>query len=106
MADSVEQFFSELQGKIDTNKTAGMNQTYQFNIEGDGGGSWYVKLTDGQPEVAAGQAESPNITLTADAANWLDIATGKMNGQTAFLTGKLKIQGDMSLAMKLQSILG
>jgi putative sterol carrier protein len=106
MADSVEQFFSELQGKIDPAKTAGMNQTYQFNIEGDGGGNWYVKLTDGQPEVVQGVSDSPNITLTADASNWLDIATGKMNGQTAFLTGKLKIQGDMSLAMKLQSIIG
>ena len=106
MADSVEQFFNELQDKINPANTAGMNQTYQFNIEGEGGGNWYITFTDGQPEVVQGVAESPNITLTADAANWLDVATGKMNGQTAFLTGKLKIQGDMSLAMKLQSILG
>jgi len=106
MADSVEQFFNELQGHINTANTVGMNQTFQFNIEGEGGGNWYVAFTDGQPEVVQGTADSPNITLTCDSANWLDIATGKMNGQTAFLTGKLKIQGDMSLAMKLQSVIG
>ena len=103
---TVTEFFEGLQAKIDPNKIAGMNATYQFNITGDGGGEWYVKLSDGQPEVKPGQAETPNITLTATAENWLDIGSGKLSGQTAFLTGKLKIQGDMSLAMKLQSILG
>jgi putative sterol carrier protein len=36
--------------------------------------------------------------------NFVNLLTGKLNGQTAFLTGKLKIQGDMTLAMKLQSV--
>jgi len=104
MADTVEGFFAELNDKVDPSKAAGMNATFQFDITGDGGGQWYVKFTDGQPEIAQGTAENPNITMTADAENWLKIAKGELGGQTAFLTGKLKIKGDMSLAMKLQSV--
>jgi len=99
------EYFNGLEQRIDTSKTAGMNSTFQFHIEGEDGGKWYIKLTDGQPEVSEGEAENPNIVLTCDSQNWIDIVTGKMSGQTAFLTGKLKIQGDMSLAMKLQSLI-
>lgn len=106
MAATVQEFFANLESRIDPKKTAGMNCTYQFNITGEGGGDWYVVLADGQPSVHEGTAENPNITLTADSANWLDIVNGKSSGQMAFLTGKLKIKGDMALAMKLQSLLG
>jgi putative sterol carrier protein len=99
-------FFTELPGKIDSSKIAGMNATYQFIITGDNGGEWYVKLADGKADVGTGKADAPNITITVSDENWLSIVSGKLSGQTAFLTGKLKIQGDMSLAMKLQNILG
>ena len=104
MADTVAGFFSELQGKVDPAKTAGMTATYQFDITGDGGGTWHAVIADGSATVSEGPAENPSITLTATDENWLNIVTGKLSGQTAFLTGKLKIKGDMSLAMKLQSV--
>ena len=104
MADSVAGFFAELSGKVDPTKIGGMNVTYQFDIQGEAGGQWYVKIADGKAEVTQGVSESPSITLTASDENWLKIVTGQLSGQTAFLTGKLKIKGDMSLAMKLQSV--
>lgn len=106
MADTVEQFFTELPSKVNPAKVAGMNAVFQFNITGDGGGDWSVKIADGKAEVNKGAAAAPNITLTSTDENWLSIVNGKTSGQTAFLTGKLKIQGDMSLAMKLQSVIG
>ncbi|MCL4692852.1 MAG: SCP2 sterol-binding domain-containing protein, partial [Candidatus Hydrogenedentes bacterium] len=48
--------------------------------------------------------ENPSITLTASDEDWMKIVSGQLSGQTAFLTGKLKIKGDVSLAMKLQSV--
>jgi len=102
MAESIQEFFNNL--KIDPKKTAGMNATYQFVAAGDGGGNWYVKITNGDTQVVEGMADSPTIVLTAASADWLDMMNGKMNGTTAFLTGKLKIQGDVSLAMKLESL--
>lgn len=106
MADTCSEFFSGLQESIDPEKVKGIDATYQWDITGDGGGKWYAKLSDSGVEVSEGEAESPSITLTVEAQNWMDIVNGKLNGQMAFLTGKLKIKGDMTLAMKLQSITG
>ncbi len=97
-------FFDQVVEKVDKDKVQGMNAVYQFNITGDGGGEWNVGLADGAVTAGAGTADSPSITLTMDAADFMDLIAGKLNGQTAFLTGKLKIQGDMTLAMKLQSV--
>ncbi len=101
---TVAEFFDQVAAKVDKSKIAGMNAVYQFNITEEGGGEWNVKVADGELSVAQGTAENPSIVLTMKAADFLDLIAGKLNGQTAFLTGKLKIQGDMTLAMKLQSV--
>jgi len=102
----VANFFNELPNRINKDKIAGMNATYQFDITGDNGGKWAVKLQDGTAEVTEGEVEDSNITITATDEDWMKIVKGELAGQTAFLTGKLKIKGDMSLAMKLQNLLG
>jgi putative sterol carrier protein len=104
MPNTIQEFFDALPGKIDPARLAGMNATFQFCASGDGGGDWNVKIADGKAAIAAGKADSPTIVLTAAAADWLALMNGQMNGQTAFITGKLKIQGDMTLAMKLESL--
>jgi len=104
MPESFQDFFNGLENRIDAKKVTGMNATYQFVATGDNGGEYYVKLANGAPEVVQGHADSPTIVLTAAANDWQAIMNRQMNGQTAFLTGKLKIQGDVTLAMKLESI--
>ena len=104
MAEAVKDFFDGLKEKVDPSKVAGLNATFQFDITGDGGGQWNVKLADGQVEIAEGTAEDASITMTAAVEDWLKIVSGELGGQAAFLTGKLKIKGDMTLAMKLQSV--
>ena len=104
MANTIQEFFDALPGKIDPARLTGMTATFQFVASGDGGGDWNVKIADGKADIAQGKADSPTIVLTAAAADWLALMNGQMNGQTAFITGKLKIQGDMTLAMKLESL--
>ena len=109
MAETVEtvaEFFSGLKDRVDPEKVKDINATYQWDITGDDGGKWNVKLGEGDVEVKEGEATDPNITITVASGDWLDIVNGKLNGQMAFMTGKLKIQGDMALALKLQSITG
>ena len=92
-----------LKAKPDVNK---INSSYQFAITGEGGGDWFVDLTKPGGSVAAGKLENPGVTITMSAKDFVDLVTGKLNGQMAFMQGKLKIKGDMSLALKLQQILG
>ena len=106
MAETAAEFFGGMKANLDPEKIKGIDATYQWDITGDNGGKWYAKFSEGEIEVDEGEAENPNITITVSSENWMDIVNGKLNGQMAFLTGKLKIQGDMSLAMKLQSLTG
>ena len=100
--------FAEVKARLadDPSKVAGINAVYQFNISGDAGGNWYVDLTGDTPVVNEGEHENPNCTIVTDADTFVGVATGTINGQMAFMTGKLKIKGDMGLALKLQKILG
>ncbi len=83
-----------------------INNAYQFEITGDGGGSWVVDLTKTADFVSAGSIDEPGVTVTMTAKDFVALVEGKLNGQMAFMSGKLKIKGDMSLALKLQQILG
>ncbi len=83
---------------------AKINALYQFNISGPEGGSWSVDCTAGG-KISAGTAQGARCTVAATDKDFLAIVNGKLNPQMAFMSGKLRIQGDMGLAMKLQQIL-
>lgn len=88
-----------------TAKNKGVNGVFQFDISGDDPMEFFFKLDDGAPTVGEGAADSPSITISMAAADFKDMVDGKLNGTMAFMSGKLKIKGDMSLAMKLESII-
>jgi putative sterol carrier protein len=84
---------------------AKINSVYQFNISGPGGGQWAVDCTKPGGSVEAGASPAAKCTVSCTDQDFLSIVNGKLNPQMAFMSGKLKIQGDMGLAMKLQQIL-
>lgn len=78
----------------------------QFNVTGDGGGNWYIELKGAEGGgVKEGSHESPTTTFTVDAADWLSVVQRKTDPQMLFMSGKLKVAGDMSLAMRLQQVM-
>jgi hypothetical protein len=84
---------------------AKINAVYQFNISGPGGGSWSVDCTAPGGAIAPGTSAEARCTVAMTDADFINVVNGKLNPQMAFMSGKLKIQGDMGLAMKLQQIL-
>ena len=82
----------------------GLNAVYQFDLSGDGGGKWHVIINNDTCQVNEGAAASPSITISMTAQDYLDMLSGKLNGQMAFMTGKLRIAGDMGLALRMQSL--
>jgi putative sterol carrier protein len=82
-------------------KAVGVNAVIQYILTGDEGGDWIVTIKDGVCSVEPGKAEAPKMTLTADANDFRDVLLGKVNGMQYFMQGKLKLAGDLNLAMKL-----
>ncbi len=95
------EFFDSLPSRVDPARTAGVNKSYIFDIEG--AGVWKVDVTDAGVEVTEGGGDA-DVTIHASEETFRAIADGKQNPTTAFMTGKLKVDGDMSAAMKLQKL--
>jgi len=98
---SVREFFEGLEARTDPSKTEGMNNSYVFDIEN--AGTWTVRVTEGHVKVSEG-AEDADATITASDATFEKIASGDLNPTTAYMTGKLKLKGDLGAAMKLQKL--
>ncbi len=101
---SVADFFEAIPATFNKEATKGLEAVYQYEITGDGGGNWWVEIRDGEVVVSQGEHDAPGITITIDAKDYIDIIEGKLNEQMAFMSGKMKIKGDMNLAMKMKSI--
>src|SRR5919204_2017039 len=101
MAESVREFFENLPSRADASKTAGMNNTYVFDI--DGAGTWTVAVRDGRIDVTEGAGDG-DCTISTSAENFQRILSGDQNPTTAYMTGKLKVKGDIGAAMKLQKL--
>jgi putative sterol carrier protein len=80
---------------------------YLFVVKtGDKEAHWTVDLKNGTGSVSAGKTvEKPDCTLTLGEAELVQLLTGKLNPQQAFMKGKLKIAGNMGIATKLTEVL-
>lgn len=92
-----------LQDKAEKNKN--INATFQFDIGGDDPLAFHITLENGVPTMGLGTNDKANLTVSMTAAHFKEMVEGKLNGVTAFMSGKIKIKGDMALAMKLENIL-
>jgi putative sterol carrier protein len=104
MMPTVSETFDAMASRFKADRAAGTNAVIQYDISGEGGGTWHAVIKDGACTVAAGAGTNPSLTLQMAAPDWLDMTAGKANGQMLFMSGKLKLKGDMGLAMKLGSI--
>ncbi len=101
MSEAVNEFFAALPSRVDPGKTAGMNNSYVFDIED--AGTWTVKVADGGVTVDEGDTGG-DCTISTSAEVFERIVRGEQNPTAAYMSGKLKIKGDMGAAMKLQKL--
>jgi putative sterol carrier protein len=101
MAGSPREFFETLETRIDPARAAGLNASYLFEI--DGAGTWLVEVDDGKVSVSENGGEA-DTTISTSADTFMRIANGDQNPTSAYMSGKLKVNGDLGQAMKLQKL--
>jgi len=102
---TISDLMSRMPGAIIPEKAAGVDAVVHFKFSGDDAGEWNATIKDGKCEVARGiPRKQPTLTLTADSADFAKIFAGEIDGMQAFMQGKIKLAGDLGLAMKLMQM--
>jgi len=98
---TVREFFEALPSRFRPDAAEGVSAVYQFDLSGEAGGQYQLHVADRSCRVCDGLHASPNVTLSMAGEDCIAILEGKLNGVSALLSGRLKIDGDMGLAMRL-----
>ncbi|KAF7994823.1 hypothetical protein HCN44_004295 [Aphidius gifuensis] len=102
----IENIFKAIKANISPELVKKTAAVYQFNLTGDESGTWFIDLKNGNGSFGKGQpSQSPDATLTMDSKNFFGMFTGKLKPSTAFMMGKLKIDGNLQTAMKLEKLM-
>ena len=100
----LEKVFDGMAGSFSPEKAAGQQAVVQYEITApDGSHEYAMRIADGRCEIDKGRAESPRVTIRMALADFLGLITGKLNGMQLFMTGKLKVSGDLFFAQTYQS---
>jgi putative sterol carrier protein len=101
---TVAETFEAMPALFNPVAAAGLNKTLQWNISGDQAGVYAFKINNGTCELIPGGVEKPDVTFTISDKDWLSLTEGKLDAQSAFFSGQLKIAGDMGLALRVPQI--
>ena len=101
MYENPRQFFEEAKARIDPARTVGKRMSYRFDIEG--AGSWHVDVDDGKVRVEESDADAECV-IRASEETFLKVVSGQQSPTSAYMTGKVKVQGDVGLAMRLREL--
>jgi putative sterol carrier protein len=99
---SAQEYFETLDQRFKADGSKGVKAIYQFNL--DPSGTWHVAVDDGSFTVHEGASDSPTTTFIMKGDDYVAMVNGDLNGQMAFMTGKMKIKGAIPMAMKLKQI--
>jgi len=102
MPITVEELMKRMPDAFLADKAEGVDAVIQFHL-GEAG-DWICTIRDQKCTAEAGTTDSPNLTLTAEAGDYIDMITGKLNPMTAIATKKIILKGDLNLAMKYMNL--
>lgn len=98
---TVCELFETLPSRFRSDAADGVSAVYQFDLSGEGGGQYQLHVADRSCRVSGGVHPSPNVTLSMAGKDCIAVLEGQLSGMSALLSGRLKIEGDMGLAMRL-----
>jgi putative sterol carrier protein len=102
---TVKEVFEGMEKGFDKEEAGDWEAIIQYAVEGDGGGNWVMSVKDGACSVVEGTNDAATATLETDAETWIGIADGSVEPTSAFMMGKIRIQGNMGDVMKAQKVI-
>jgi len=104
---TIAELFENLKAKIAANpaKIANLKASYQFELTGEGGGTYHATFDNGSYEIGEGPLPNAGCTITISVSDFFALLERRLNPMAAFMSGKLKVRGDMGMAMKLQQLM-
>jgi putative sterol carrier protein len=101
---TLQQIFAGMQDAFKPEKAAGVNAVIQYDIALNGETKqWSVNIADGKCETSEGASENPRITLQVNLPDFMRLIFNQADGTQLFMSGKLKLKGDMMFAMQMQN---
>src|SRR5438105_4911729 len=98
---SCQEYFDTVQERFLPEHAGGVHATFVYELDGDDGGTWTVKIDEGKISVERGAVSEPTVTYKMKASDYVQLANGDLNGAKAFLTRKLKVGGSIQMAQKM-----
>ncbi len=103
MSVTAQDIFSGMKENFNEDAAAGVSATIAYELSGDFGGVWTLRVQDGALQVDEGlPSGNVDATVRMDASDFVKVATGELNPMTAFMSGKIRISGDPMTAQKFQ----
>ncbi|XP_060521802.1 hydroxysteroid dehydrogenase-like protein 2 [Cylas formicarius] len=107
LTGEVGKIFNAIKSNISAETVSKTQAVYEFVVTGDEAGKWYIDLKTGEGACGQGEPPSqPDATLTMDSKNFFSLFSGKLKPATAYMTGKLKVKGNLQQVMKLEKLMG
>jgi putative sterol carrier protein len=103
MGASARELFESLEERVDPARTRGTTASYRFEVAG--AGTWRVEVNDGKVDVTESDAPA-DCVIRASEENLLRIVRGELNPVTAYMTGRVRVEGDLTLATRLRDLFG
>ena len=103
MPISIKDIFEAMPARFNSAAAGDWNADIQFNFSGDDGENWFVSVGEGACNVGAGTHDSPSATIDTSSDTWIGMITGSVDPMQAFMSGKLKVSGNIGDVMKLQN---
>ena len=96
--------FDDMIRMFNADAAQGLNAVFQWDVLGENGGVWHIKVADGACELVKARHPSPTVSQTCGTDLFLAMVNYEIDGMQAFMSGKLKMTGDMNVAQKIYDL--
>ena len=101
---TIKEFFQLLPDRLDSDAAEDLDAVYQFDLSGAQGGQYILTIREGVCQIAEGLHADPHVVLSMAGEDCLKVLTGQLSGPAAAMSGRIKISGDIGLAMQLKAL--